>query len=245
MIRTLGGWVRNGVDSLALALTEPASLVVVVGAVLWVAIARARGATSLRADALRVGLAGWTMAVLALTLYPLSFASADWFRAGMPLPDRVPLLATFDAFAGTGGREMAEAEYQRRRVAIAAEEGIPLEDVILDRTFHGVAVDVVVKDVAGNVLMFVPLGLLVPLGWPWSRRAIPMLALAAGGSLAIELSQMVFGLGSATIDDVVFNTTGAMLGWAATNLAITARRRRAAPGSAGVSDEVVVRAGDA
>ncbi len=81
MLRTLEGWVRNGVDSLALALSEPVSLVIVVGVVAWVAVARALGASSLRLHALLVGLAGWTMAILALTVYPLSFASADWVRS--------------------------------------------------------------------------------------------------------------------------------------------------------------------
>lgn len=62
----------------------------------------------------------------------------------------------------------------------------------------------------GNVLMFIPLGLLLPLRWP--RLTMPK-ALAAGIciDLAIEVVQPVFGR-SFDVEDLICNTLGILLG---------------------------------
>src|SRR4051812_13619370 len=68
-----------------------------------------------------------------------------------------------------------------------------------------------------NVIMFIPLGVLLPLLWPRLDAVRGLAACAAGASLAIELIQLVFGLilGSrrtVDINDLIANTAGALLG---------------------------------
>ena len=74
----------------------------------------------------------------------------------------------------------------------------------------GMAVRAVVN-LAGNLLMFVPLGLLPSLLWrgaTWRRAA----AIGLGTSLFIEAAQY-FLMRSTDIDDVILNTLGALCGW--------------------------------
>lgn len=78
---------------------------------------------------------------------------------------------------------------------------------------------------AGNVLLFVPFGFLLPLLWLRLNRSWRVLALGAGTSLGIELAQIAMpGIHRADVDDVLLNTMGVGLGW----LALRLTRRAAA-----------------
>lgn len=72
------------------------------------------------------------------------------------------------------------------------------------------------ENIIGNVVLFFPLGLGLPLLWPgyWSGRRTFLMAIAF--SAAIELTQLVsrkFGIyRSVDVDDVLLNTIGAVLG---------------------------------
>jgi hypothetical protein len=72
----------------------------------------------------------------------------------------------------------------------------------------------------GNVLVFVPFGLLLPAIWPWLRRPWRMLLAGLSVSAAIELSQLAVSsyLGyhyrMTDVDDVLLNTCGVLLGFA-------------------------------
>ena len=68
-----------------------------------------------------------------------------------------------------------------------------------------------------NVVMFVPLGVLVPLLWPAFRHMTRLAWLALAASAAIELTQLVLWvtLGSrrtVDVNDLIANTGGALLG---------------------------------
>lgn len=72
-----------------------------------------------------------------------------------------------------------------------------------------------------NVLLFVPLGALLPFLFPRKlgegspiRAGIVVGAVACACSLAIELAQWRFNLGLFEFDDVLNNTLGALLGFA-------------------------------
>jgi glycopeptide antibiotics resistance protein len=66
----------------------------------------------------------------------------------------------------------------------------------------------------GNVLLFAPLGFLLPLRWPQLNRWWRVMALGAGTSLGIELAQLAMtGSHRADVNDVLLNTLGASLGW--------------------------------
>jgi glycopeptide antibiotics resistance protein len=76
----------------------------------------------------------------------------------------------------------------------------------------------------GNVLLFAPLGFLLPLLVSAIRRWWQALAVGAGVSLLIELYQLTWsGVRKASVDDVLLNALGALLGFAA--LRLTGYRR--------------------
>ena len=64
----------------------------------------------------------------------------------------------------------------------------------------------------GNVLIFVPLGLLPPLLWKGMERFWKVLVLGCGLSVFIETAQLLLPRGT-DIDDVWLNTLGAALGY--------------------------------
>jgi glycopeptide antibiotics resistance protein len=66
----------------------------------------------------------------------------------------------------------------------------------------------------GNVLLFAPLGFLLPLLWPRVNRLWQVLALGAGTSLGVELAQIAMpGIHRADVNDVLLNTVGVGFGW--------------------------------
>jgi glycopeptide antibiotics resistance protein len=73
-----------------------------------------------------------------------------------------------------------------------------------------------VAQVGGNLLLFLPLGLLLPLVAGWLDRAGRVLLAACGSSVAIELYQLRMpGIRRSDVNDVLANTIGAALGWLA------------------------------
>lgn len=64
-----------------------------------------------------------------------------------------------------------------------------------------------------NAVMFVPLGILLPLIWPRTARLLPTAAFGFAFSLLIELSQLLNNR-TTDIDDLIMNTLGAVIGFA-------------------------------
>jgi glycopeptide antibiotics resistance protein len=87
------------------------------------------------------------------------------------------------------------------------------------------------RQLAGNVLFFVPIGLLLPLGWQRARSFAITFLVGLGITVAIELTQLVMTYALpvwprwADIDDVLLNASGVIIGWAVWRL--TAGRTRA------------------
>ncbi|MFJ5775525.1 VanZ family protein [Streptomyces sp. NPDC093094] len=70
-----------------------------------------------------------------------------------------------------------------------------------------------VRQIGGNVLLGVPFGVLVPVVAPGARGLLRVLLLTATVMLLVELAQGAMVTGRAfDIDDVLLNTTGALLG---------------------------------
>lgn len=65
----------------------------------------------------------------------------------------------------------------------------------------------------GNLLGFVPLGLLLPLAWPWFRHGIKIILAGFIVSLGYETTQLLTGLGIWDVDDLLLNTAGTLLGY--------------------------------
>lgn len=71
-----------------------------------------------------------------------------------------------------------------------------------------------VKQIGGNVLLGVPFGILVPVVAPRTRGVLRVLLLTATVMLLVEFAQGALVTGRAfDIDDVILNTTGALLGY--------------------------------
>lgn len=65
----------------------------------------------------------------------------------------------------------------------------------------------------GNLLGFVPLGILLPLAIPFFKRWWAMLLAAIIIPLGFETVQLITGLGIFDVDDLLLNTTGTMTGY--------------------------------
>ncbi len=68
-------------------------------------------------------------------------------------------------------------------------------------------------NLAGNVVMFVPLGILLPGIWKSVRAFWKTMLWAVLTVAAVEASQYATALGSCDIDDLILNIIGAAIGW--------------------------------
>lgn len=74
-----------------------------------------------------------------------------------------------------------------------------------------------IANLGGNLLMFAPLGFLLPLLWKRFRKLWKTALFAFGTSLLIECTQTFVGRGF-DVDDLLLNTLGAVLGYGAYRL---------------------------
>lgn len=70
-----------------------------------------------------------------------------------------------------------------------------------------------IRNLLGNILLFIPLGLLPPLLWSWAGKFWKTLLFATGIMTAIELLQMFLLVGTCDVDDLILNVTGAAIGY--------------------------------
>ena len=66
----------------------------------------------------------------------------------------------------------------------------------------------------GNILGFIPFGILLPLALPWFRRPLQMFAALIMLSLGFECVQLITGLGIFDVDDLLLNIAGGLIGYA-------------------------------
>lgn len=71
-----------------------------------------------------------------------------------------------------------------------------------------------IRQMVGNLLLLLPIGLLGPLALPWLDRWRRVLLVAFAASLAIELAQLRIPARAADVDDLLLNVGGAALGYA-------------------------------
>ncbi len=82
---------------------------------------------------------------------------------------------------------------------------------IFEMMSSNVSVTRMLENVIGNLVIFIPLGLMLPLILKRESRNV-----IVGGiffSASIEIIQLIFGLGSTDIDDLLFNTLGTIIGY--------------------------------
>ncbi len=68
-------------------------------------------------------------------------------------------------------------------------------------------------NLAGNVVLFVPLGFLTPMLWQGFRPAWRCVLWCAAIIVAVELTQLVTLVGSCDVDDLILNLLGVLLGY--------------------------------
>lgn len=81
-------------------------------------------------------------------------------------------------------------------------------------------------NVVGNVAGFVPCGFFLPIVSRRSKKWYNAILLSAGLSLCIEITQLIFCVGSFDVDDLLLNTLGGVIGYVAYRLVQFARIRR-------------------
>ena len=68
-------------------------------------------------------------------------------------------------------------------------------------------------NLAGNVLLFVPIGWMLPKLWKWFRRFFRFFITCLGIIFLVEILQLFTLLGRFDIDDIILNLTGMILGF--------------------------------
>lgn len=69
------------------------------------------------------------------------------------------------------------------------------------------------KNIGGNIVGFIPLGLLLPFLIPVFRNFFGLTGIVLLISLSFELLQLLGGLGSFDVDDLILNTAGGIAGY--------------------------------
>lgn len=69
------------------------------------------------------------------------------------------------------------------------------------------------NNIGGNIIGFVPLGILLPALFLFFRSFWKILTGGFLLSLLFEVTQLLTGLGSFDVDDIILNTTGAIVGY--------------------------------
>nr|WP_243864837.1 VanZ family protein [Paenibacillus castaneae] len=72
--------------------------------------------------------------------------------------------------------------------------------------------DIWVKNLFGNIVLFIPIGIFLPMLQPFFRKGFVLLIATIVLITGVELTQMLTRVGSFDIDDIILNTFGAMAG---------------------------------
>lgn len=67
--------------------------------------------------------------------------------------------------------------------------------------------------IVGNILLFIPIGVILPLAFKKMQKYIITVLVGLSFSLLVELTQLVLHLGLCEVDDLIHNTLGCALGY--------------------------------
>ena len=81
-------------------------------------------------------------------------------------------------------------------------------------------------NLAGNIIMFIPLGYFIPSVWKKCRSFFRCVLTAAGMILIVELAQLVTLRGSCDADDLILNLIGVSLGYVCNHLWYRKKRKK-------------------
>lgn len=90
---------------------------------------------------------------------------------------------------------------------------VPFKDTIETLTSGKVPIKMPLRNIFGNILIFMPLGFIIPIIFNNYNKLSKIINLGFISSLSIEIVQLFVGYNICDIDDLIFNTTGAVLGF--------------------------------
>ena len=85
-----------------------------------------------------------------------------------------------------------------------------------------------IMNLGGNVVLFVPLGLFLPVLWQKLDRFLPFFAFVTALITAVELIQLFTLLGSCDVDDLILNLLGATVGFLLRKLWLLGKKQQPA-----------------
>jgi len=85
--------------------------------------------------------------------------------------------------------------------------------------------DIVFKNLLGNIVLFIPIGIIAPLLNTRLLKWVPLILFTFLLIFCVELAQMLLRVGSFDVDDIILNTLGAAIGLLMTKTVIASSRR--------------------
>ncbi|WP_339302781.1 VanZ family protein [Paenibacillus sp. FSL R5-0519] len=85
--------------------------------------------------------------------------------------------------------------------------------------------DAWVKNLFGNIVLFIPLGIWIPWLFRRCRSFLTFTSTVVLLLLGVEVTQLITRVGSFDVDDIILNTIGAWIGYAGFKLILYSRRR--------------------
>ncbi len=128
------------------------------------------------------------------------------------------LVIYFLFFAEMTGRTLADRSYHYNLVLFKE-----IKRFIVYRNQLGAFS--VTANLLGNVLIFLPFGMLVPFLTKRFKKFWSVVLLTLELSVLVELVQLVTKVGSCDVDDILLNTIGGMIGFACYAIAVRCRRK--------------------
>lgn len=90
----------------------------------------------------------------------------------------------------------------------------PLKTIVgYIENYRSFGLSIILINLAGNILAFMPLGFLLPLVFKRTGRMIVIIRVTLLTSTLAEIFQYIFNVGGLDIDDVLLNTIGGVLGY--------------------------------
>ena len=74
-------------------------------------------------------------------------------------------------------------------------------------------IEFVIQNLLGNIILFIPLGILLPLLYRGIKSGTAISVIAFLGSLLIEACQLILNRGVFDVDDLILNTLGGLIGY--------------------------------
>ena len=115
--------------------------------------------------------------------------------------------------------------YMRAHVNLRPFHTIQLFSRLLVPPVREYLVRIAIRNLLGNILLFTPLGIFLPVLFPPLRKFFRTLLSVTFIITIIELCQLALMVGSCDIDDLILNVSGAALGYGLYKLFAVLRRK--------------------